>query len=725
MKKLIQILILVISTLIFTNTAQAQPFGGSDLTYENIGGSLYQVNLTNYRDCSVIPAPSMITIYFECSNNPSYNFNTVLNSYGSEVEITNACPQVNTSCNGGSSSDLGISKVTYQASVTLPPGNWNMYIKNCCRWPVITMLSSGAYYTPAELNNQVVANSCPVYNSDMVPVGKLDQLNRLDYGGIDPDGDSLSYSLYAPYASGPSPLTSVIYNIPYSENDFLPSSTPIILNPTTGILTFTPTQILTALIGIKVEQWRNINGVMTIVGVNYRDLNVEVVNPYSNSPVLSGIDTSLAHIYSANDTIYTLNKCFDGNPIAFSINGNDSDIYSPTNTGSPELFDISWNSGISDASFTPFNNGTDSAYAEFYWLPSNSDIGSNNSFTATIKDYACAYNLLNSYNYNVNIIDNIISIGDDTTICFGEILSVNSISNNSYDNYTWSIDGNAYISSSVDSVVLPSSILSPGNHTLKLETQGGNNASGCDNTQEITITVVDIHIAGSIADTSCCFNNPITFDAGDATAYHWTDFSGAQVSVSQYYTPLASGTYSFTAQNQFCESGDTFEVTIIPSPPAFKLGNDTTIANNESITLSMPSGYSDYIWSNGSTNNTLVIDNSFNWINTITGSIIDTGSCTSTDTIMVYIGNVGINNSNKDNIKIYPNPIDDVLNIKLLELNSKAKLELYNANGKLVRTAEFSTKEYTLNGLSSLAAGNYFMKITVNNKESQYSIIKK
>ncbi len=727
MKKLIYVLLIGIFTLSFTNNIQATSFAGAEISYVNLGGSLYQVTLTFYRDCSAISAPTTINVNFACSSNPVYNFTATLNQYGTAEEITNACPQFSTSCSGGNNGAYGIQKYTYQANVTLPPcDSWTMYYYSGSRNPSTTITGTANWYIPAELNNLVVFNSSPTFNSPMIPIAKLNQLNRLDYGcGLDPDGDSLAYSLYAPYSIGPTPLGTVVYNSPYSATNFLPSSTPIILNPTTGILSFTPTQVLNTIIGIKVEQWRNINGVMTIVGANYRDLMLIVKTANSSSPVLSGIDTTLSHTYSPNDTIYEINKCFIGNPIVFSINGYDADVYNPAYTGSAEVFNISWNAGISDASFTPHYNATDSAYAEFYWLPSMDNFSAKNFFTATIKDSSCDNNLSNSYNYSINITDNYVSIGNDTTICFGEVLSVNAISNNSYDNYTWSIDGTAYTSSSVDSVVLRPSLLSPGVHTLKLETQGGNNSSLCNNTQEINITVIDIHTSGAFSDTSYCSNLPFTFDAGVGTTYVWQNNLGYAIGMDKYFTPTESGVYRLIVQNQSCISYDTFEVNIITSPPSFSFGNDTTIANNASITLSMPSGYSDYLWSNGSTNNTLVIDNSFNWINTIIGTITENVICTSTDTIMVYIGNVGIVGAQQANIKVFPNPIYDVLNINIPMLNSKASLELYNINGKLLLSAEFFTKEYILKNLDKLAPGNYFLKLFVNGDEEDYSIIKK
>ncbi len=563
MKKIFLSLLIGLVSLFSVNTTFASHYAGGELSYERIGGSSYIITLIFYRDCSGVSAPPTANVYFECAYNNNFSFNINMDTVGTAIEMTPSCALDPTTCSGTGTA-YGIQKITYMDTVTLPPcQEWNIYWRNNARNPASTVYGTSPWYISTKLNNMDALSSSPVFSNNLFPMATLNELNVLDYGGIDPDGDSLTYSLYTPFTDGPSSLSYITYLAPYTFDNFLSSSTPITLDPVTGILSFTPDQVLSSCFGIKVKQWRNVNGVMTVIGETYRDLTINVISLSGSSPVLSGIDTSLSSNYSASDNVYTINKCFDGNPIVFNVKGYDPDVYNAANTGSPELFNISWNSGISGATFTQYYNGTDSAYAQFYWLPTSADIGSNHSFSAKIKDLDCPYNLSNTYNYNVNLLDN---------------------------------------------------------------------------------------------------------------------------------------TFSF--------------------------GNDTTINNSASITLSMPAGYSNYLWSDGSSNNTLVIDNNFNWINNIIGTAY-IGSCLASDTIVVYIGNVGINDSKKANIKIYPNPIDDVLNIKLLELNSTAKLELYDVNGKLVRSVEFATKEYTLKGLSTLATGNYFMKITVNSDIKEYSIIKR
>ena len=69
----------------------------------------------------------------------------------------------------------------------------------------------------------------------------------------------------------------------------------------------------------------------------------------------------------------------------------------------------------------------------------------------------------------------------------------------------------------------------------------------------------------------------------------------------------SAGTYdiSLTATNNDGSNTMTKQNHIIIHPnPSISLGNDTTICNTASIILDAGSGYSSYLWANGSTNQT-------------------------------------------------------------------------------------------------------------------------
>ncbi|HIO97282.1 MAG TPA: gliding motility-associated C-terminal domain-containing protein, partial [Leucothrix sp.] len=396
---------------------------------------------------------------------------------------------------------------------------------------------------------------------------------------LDPDGDSLVYSFYPVMTT--SPTSSVTYGGSWSYTNFLTAQTPpgITIDPVTGDICFTATQDLITVFGVKVEEYRNINGVTTKIGTVYRDMEMVVTTCNNNIPVLSGMDTTMSATYNPNDTTYLIEVCLSQDPIEFHINGFDADTLNPTTTGHPEKFSISWNNGIPGGTFTTYNNGTNSAYASFSWLPTAADVGNIKCFTATIQDEACPYNGFQTFSYCILVRGMLVDIGSDTLLCQGESFTVNAIADTTTVNYYWYMDG--IISSnppSQDWYLVNSSTLTPGTHTLTIETNDGGTTTVCPGVDQKIIDVVyQPHINGTLPDTAFCDGGSITYDAGQGTQYTWTDIVLNPLGASQTYTATNSGTYIVTVNggtNTRCFDVDTFEVVSIPKP---KLGNDTCI----------------------------------------------------------------------------------------------------------------------------------------------------
>ena len=73
----------------------------------------------------------------------------------------------------------------------------------------------------------------------------------------------------------------------------------------------------------------------------------------------------------------------------------------------------------------------------------------------------------------------------------------------------------------------------------------------------------------------------------------------------------------------------------------------------------------------------------------------------------------GIKNiSTKNEINIYPNPVNDILNVELEMLNEKAELKLFDVNGKLVLMQTINGK--TTVDVSNLNAGVYNLSLLSN-----------
>ena len=87
---------------------------------------------------------------------------------------------------------------------------------------------------------------------------------------------------------------------------------------------------------------------------------------------------------------------------------------------------------------------------------------------------------------------------------------------------------------------------------------------------------------------------------------------------------------------------------------------------------------------------------------------------------------LGIDDNELNNqIKIYPNPVSDILTINLGKTHSEISLEIYNVVGQRIRTSEYNNKRILTINTSSFSNGIYFFKIKTDTiKSKEFKIIK-
>ncbi len=421
MKKILLLLVLI--SFLGIQRSQASHFAGSDLTYTCLGGNTYLITLTFYRDCSGVSEPTSVPVTFTCGTYSVFNFTSTLQKIpGTGQEITPSCSATPTYCSAGTA--YGIREYVYQGSVSLAPCNdWEMSYTSCCRNPITTISGSPGWYITAMLNNlDAPCNSSPTFSNIPIVVANNNQFITYNHGAIDLNGDSLAYSFFTPKSNN---NVNVTYITPYDSANFLSSSIPISIDPITGQIAFKPNQSLITVTGVKVEDWRTINGTPTLIGTVYRDIQLKVYSATNSNPTLAGMRFTGQHGYSPLDTTYAT-TVFATDPVYFSISGFDPDTFDPAYTAHPERFSIVWNNGISQSSVLTHDNGTDSAWAEFNWLTSINDISViPYCITATITDEACPYKGKQIYSYCITVgSPPPLHLGDDTTVCVNNTLTL-------------------------------------------------------------------------------------------------------------------------------------------------------------------------------------------------------------------------------------------------------------------------------------------------------------
>ena len=78
------------------------------------------------------------------------------------------------------------------------------------------------------------------------------------------------------------------------------------------------------------------------------------------------------------------------------------------------------------------------------------------------------------------------------------------------------------------------------------------------------------------------------------------------------------------------------------------------------------------------------------------------------------------------NITIYPNPTDELLTIQFKDVEIKEDIifQLYDINGRLVKSRKTKNNKTTIN-LSNNTAGTYILKIISGKNKAEFTVVKK
>ncbi len=265
--------------LLMPSQAKASHGMGADLSYQCLGGDTLLFTLSFYRDCGGIAAPTTATIDIvsaSCGISTTLNLNQL-----AFFEVSPLCPSfINQSeCNGGTFP--GVELYVYQGTFVLPTDcpDWVFSYGLCCRNPDITTLSlpdTWDLYVQATYNSVLAnqlggCNSAPVFTTPPVPYICAGQVFNYNHGAIDSDGDSLVYTLVQPLDDAATPIP---YNPPFNPTQPMATTGPFSFSSTTGQMTITPQGTQTAVVAIRVDEYRD--GVL--IGSTMRDMQVVVIN---------------------------------------------------------------------------------------------------------------------------------------------------------------------------------------------------------------------------------------------------------------------------------------------------------------------------------------------------------------------------------------------------------------------------------------------------------------
>lgn len=563
---------------------------GGELTYECLGGNLFRINLTIYRDCfssgAAFDNPAYITI-FNSSGAVVQNI-SLFNPVVTQLPITTDGLCIETVPN------VCVEEGFYQTTATLPPitGGYRIVYQRCCRNNTIVNIvnpgSTGSTYvanvpqsalSPCNNNSPVFTNFPPIAicaNSPLV----------FDHSATDADGDSLVYTICEPLsgantidpqptiASTP-PYTPISWLAPYNASNQL-GGTPIInIDPVTGLLTASPNQIGQYVVGVCVSEYRN--GVL--LSTNLRDFQFNVTN--------CAVVLAQANAAAAGTDI-------------FICSGASVELVGNAFGGS--VYQWSPATGLSNPNIL------------------NPIASPTQTITYTLTVINPAVNCQDTDQVTVYVTNTLqATVSPDVAICLGESAQLVADATDGTVYLWFPFDG-------LDNPNIPNPIATPAQTTTY--TVFVSNDLGCADQKSVTVTVNTASAQVSVADIAFCpgESGTLATSSGSYTSYLWNNGSTQpQISVSE------PGAYSVTvtdAQNGCTASASASATVSLYSLPQPAITGNLTFFTGQTITLQADTAYAAYIWSNGATQPAITVNTTGNYSLTVTNAQGCKGSAT-------------------------------------------------------------------------------------------------
>jgi hypothetical protein len=246
------------------------------------------------------------------------------------------------------------------------------------------------------------------------------------------------------------------------------------------------------------------------------------------------------------------------------------------------------------------------------------------------------------------------------------------------------------------------------------------------------------NFGGGVSNNSC---NPAVVTVNDAspsppkpTSFTWIFGDGNTANgpnaTDVYTTP---GAYLLT-ELVSCDTGSVVEVfvaaqtqvTVYPSPVVTPTATQTTgntATGSASVTVVSPTGNYFVYWLNQG--DTVGEGNALQGIapGLYIAEVNDQDGCTVFDSILVdSIGTGILQLSANQQVKVYPNPATDVLNL-VWSQQSNAEISVVDLNGNLISSMNANGDMKTVYDIHNLASGAYILRITDKDNNQQQSML--
>jgi hypothetical protein len=409
--------------LVTTFSSKANHIIGSEITYQcTETPGIYKVNVKIYRDCqgvqlcggcpvSLNPACS-IQVKVQgvsspvgsnvpaspCSGYLFGNYSLPLLSGVNVFDALQLCDMVQSICTNCGTRNAGMFSPGVEVYVFSGNINLSSIPSSCCLVSIgygtccrnnstISLSNPGSldFFTEAIINRCASpCNSSPIFNDELNFVLASGRDCILNYGAIDPDGDSLTYyqgpalirsQQSAPYQSPYSNTTPFPYlGAPLTHPNLIyPAG--IWFNMNTGTYAFRPIGNFISYIVVEVNQWKKINGVPTLMGITRKEHqiyslttnqdSIPIMKVYNNGQLVSNYYYGL---FTTMDTVCA------GTTFCRQLVALDPNVVDTTDISVNMPANIQNSGGIVSRFYNPSTralNGPRFDSVQFCWTPPN------------------------------------------------------------------------------------------------------------------------------------------------------------------------------------------------------------------------------------------------------------------------------------------------------------------------------------------------------------------
>lgn len=293
----------------------------------------------------------------------------------------------------------------------------------------------------------------------------------------------------------------------------------------------------------------------------------------------------------------------------------------------------------------------------------------------------------------------------DTTICLGDCIMLTASGG---DYYLWSTGdtGNSIIvCPNVDSVF-----------TVTISN------AGCSADTSVFVSVVDLPgpEINNLLPAYCADHVEIELTVTPAGGI----FEGPGIT-GNFFNPALAGPGMHTITYSIgdiggCLKTDTLQ-TLVREVPLVQLGADTMLCDYEFIVLDAGAGFDTYLWSTGQTTRTIIADTAgFGTGTRIYTVIVTKGGCSGIASCTItFYECTGIFEAGNQQVKIYPNPARDYLNVRVDGCFNVIHYRLLDIRGITLHQEIVDCDSYNLNHFTipvgGFAPGVYILSLYFNN----------